>query len=321
MTKYIRALSFVILFISLLHSEPNYYTLIDSAVSLTNTQQYSKAIDHLKPYTLDDHESALHRITVQSFIAIIYIGRFDDLGDTTDIFTADSLLHPCEKFFKKTKNDPETLFWYNLIRLQRAFVMELRGKSISAALQIRSASNELAKLTQNRDAQAFSAIYHFYIEKSLSWIPFSNAQNFIKPLKIGGEQSRWFKHYFINTLSWVYFEEERYLEAIQLMTTQLTQFPHGRVSYQTLGDLYAAHGNIQKALEIYHSSLLDYATIAPGSLRHLCALANLALLYSISKDNDLSKEFLSQFNKATYKPMHKWLPPTLLESLEEQGLI
>ncbi|MGL1901992.1 MAG: hypothetical protein OCC49_07655 [Fibrobacterales bacterium] len=321
MTKYIHTLFFVFHLISLAHSKQTHYPLLDSAVTLSNNQQYSKAITLLESYSVKNPPSTLHQMTIQTFIAIVYINRFDDLGDSTDVLVADSILSPCEHYFNQIEESNHSLFWLNLIRLQRAYVNELQGKSVSAALQIRSASNNLARLTQNTDAQAFSAIYHYYIELSLSWVPFSNAKEYIQPLAKGAHASRWFKKYFIHTLSWIYLEEKRYGDAIALIKKLLISFPDDRISHQILADFYYTQGDIQKAIDIYKNSLTEYSAIAPGSVRYLCALANLALFHTQINENTQAATYLKQLKKSQYKPMLKWLPPTLIESLQRRNLL
>jgi hypothetical protein len=252
------------------------------------------------------------------FKAIILLQQYDDLGDTANIASADSLLLHSEnmlsaKFYAK---DSAAMFWLSLAKLQRGYIKEINGSSISAGIAIRSAANDLAKLSFNSDATAFYAIYAYYMNSAFSWLPFSKTLQYIKIIEKQAESSSCFSTYFTHTLAWIYYEEKNFLAAESLMLSHLDIYPDNRISKQNLADFLIAKKEYPKAYDIYKATLLEYENLAPLRIRHLSAMANLAYIHYHTGNFEEAKTYLTPFKDAELKPIIKRLPPTLVDSLK-----
>ncbi len=318
MHKYIRIVFLLILTKYSALSAQMYAELFDQAVTYSAQQQYDSAISILNESPRQDSST----LYVQTFTAILYMNAFDDLGDTNSIYSADSILSLSQLSFEQQNNLTQNdLFWYNIVLLQRAFIMQFHGNTMTSALQIRSASKDLKELTSSKDAQAFAAVYDYYIEKTFSWVPFNNSKKAIPPIELSATHSRWFKQYFVTTLSWIYFEETRFDDALLTIGSFLNAHPNNRVGLQIKADLLFAKGDFVLAENIYLKSLKTYATVAPGSVRHLCAIGNLALIQKKNNNTKMLSYYRSLFTNSKNKPMYKWLPPSLTDALRENNIL
>ncbi len=318
MHKYIRIVFLLILTKYSALSAKTYEDLFDQATSYSDQQQYDSAITILNEY----HASDSSVLYIQTFTAILYMNAFDDLGDTNTLYSADSILSLSQSSFEQRKQHSiHDLFWYNIVLLQRAFIMQFHGNTMKSALQIRTASKDLKELTTLKDAQAFAAVYDYYIENTFSWVPFNDSKQAIPPIVYSSIHSRWFKQYFIHTLSWIYYEEKRFDKALNTIGLFLSAHPNNRVSLQIKADLLFAKGDNILAETFYLESLKTYNNVAPGSVRHLCAIGNLALIQKKKNNAKMLIHYMSLSTAPQNKHMHKWLPPSLIESLQENDIL
>ncbi len=318
MHNYIRIVFLLVLTNFSALSARTYEQLFDQAVSYSAQQHYDSALTILNEYQAIDSST----LYVQVFTAILYMNAFDDLGDTNTLYSADSILSLSQFSFEQQKHQTQNdLFWYNMVLLQRAIILQFHGNSVRSALQIRSASKSLKELTSLSDAQAFAAVYDYYIENTFSWVPFNDSKQAIPPIQYSSLHSRWFKQYFVTTLSWIYYEEKRFDDALNTIGHYLTAHPNNRVSLQTKADLLFAKGETLLAETIYLESLKTYTLVAPGSVRYLCAIGTLALIQKKKNNTKLLSYYTNLLTTSKNKPMHKWLPPSLIEALQEKNIL
>ena len=191
---------------------------------------------------------------------IIYISRFDDLGDTLDLDTASYILKICKS------ND----FWEPIRHYQNALLSSILGKTIKSFMQARTAAQIFEKRTDT-DSKAFYAIYGYAVSFSKSI-----KNTYLADLKAGFEQSKMFSPVFGNSLIWYLYEEKKYAEALDIANALLKRYSEHPVILQTKADMLFKLGKVDEAVTIYKQSEQFYAERAPNGIRYWCAVANLA---------------------------------------------
>ncbi len=216
---------------------------------------------------------------------IIYISRFDDLGDTLDLDTASRILKICKS------ND----FWEPLRRYNIGLISSILGKNARSFMEVRGAAQILEERT-DVDSKAFYAIYGY----AMSFFD-SKKQIYLADLKAGFEQSKMFSPVFGNSLVWYLYGEKKYAEALGIVDILLKRYPEHPVFLQTKADMLFKLGKVQEAVAIYKRSEEFYAKIAPNSIRYWCAVANLAKM----TDDSFWKEKLKS---KEYRSIKHWMP-------------
>ena len=206
---------------------------------------------------------------------IIFATRFDDLGDTLDLDSAMNALVNCKA----------SGLWEPLRIYEIGLIHSIMGNSLKGILEARNAALEFEKLG-DIDSKAFFAAYTYYS-------PFSAFKE--KDLKTGYEQSKLFSPIFANTLIWIYYEEKKYAEALEITNALLKKYPAHPVIMQTKADMLFKLGRSNEAIDIYKISEMLYARRAPNSIRYWCAVANLAKMTNDDfwKNKLKSKEYNS----------------------------
>lgn len=219
---------------------------------------------------------------------IIYISRFDDLGDTLDLNHASYFLKVCKS------ND----FWEPLRRYNIGLISSIRGKTARSFMEVRGAAQILAERA-DVDSKAFYAIYGY----ATSFFN-SKKQTYLADLKAGFEQSKMFSPIFGNSLIWYLYEEKKYDEALGIAETLLRRYPEHPVFLQTKADMLFKLGKVQEAVAIYKQSEEFYAKKAPNSIRYWCAIVNLAKMTG----NAFWKEKLKS---KEYRLIKHWMPGSI----------
>jgi len=212
---------------------------------------------------------------------IIYVSRFDDLGDTLDLDSALSVLTKC-----KAEN-----FWEPLRRYQISLVNSILGNTFKSILEARSAALMFETLG-DLDSKAFYAIYTYYN-------PFASSN--LENLKKGFESSRLFSPVFGNTLIWILYDGKKYAEALEIANALLERYPNHPVIQQTKADMLFKMGRVEEAVSIYKQSEALYAKRAPNSIRYWCAVANLA---KMTKDDF----WVEKLQSREYRLIKHWMP-------------
>jgi len=215
---------------------------------------------------------------------IVFVSRFDDLGDTLDLDSALFVLKNC-------KTDA---FWEPVRRYEISLINSILGNTIKSIIEVRSAAMIFAERLDT-DSKAFYAIYAYYA-------PFTKFN--LSDLKTGFEQSKMFSPVFGNSLIWILYEEKKYAEALSIANALLERYPMHPVILQTKADMLFKAGNAEEAVSIYKHSEALYAKRAPNSIRYWCAVANLAKM----TNEPLWKEKLQS---REYKRIRHWMPIVL----------
>jgi tetratricopeptide (TPR) repeat protein len=220
---------------------------------------------------------------------ILYISRFDDLGDTLDLDSAVHFLKTCKP------ND----FWEPFRRYQNALLNSILGRTVKSFMEARGAARIFEK-RPDADSKAFYAIYGYAVSFTRAG---KNA--YLADLKNGFEQSKIFSPVFGNSLIWYLYEEKKYAEALNIVDVLLKRYPEHPVFLQTKADMLFKLGKVDEAVAIYKQSEQLYAKRAVNSIRYWCAVSNLA---KMTGDIFWKEKLKSE----EYRSMKHWMPDIFL---------
>jgi tetratricopeptide (TPR) repeat protein len=223
---------------------------------------------------------------------IVFVSRFDDLGDTLDLDSALSVLTKCKA------GD----FWEPLRRYEIGLINSILGNTIKGIKETREAALIFAE-KEDLDSKAFYAIYGYYSDALTNWLPFikSKRETYLADLRMGFEQSKMFSPIFGNSLIWILYDNKKYSDALGIANSMLEQYPKHPIFLQTRADILFKIGRVEEAVSIYRQSEALYAKRSPNSIRYWCAVANLA---KMTKDNFWKEKLLSR----EYRLIKHWMP-------------
>lgn len=252
--------------------------------------------------------------------AIVHVARYDDLGRDSDLNQASQLL---SKALAASGAQPESelkSFWTGLALVQQGYVLTANGHEIKGASVSRDGSLLLAKIN-NSDAQGFGAIYRFYKDQMLGKLNPWSKPNVGERDAVAAAmtQSRYFGSLFANALGWMDFDMKRYANTAKTAFGIVGAHPNNRIFRQMAGDALRRSQNYPAAKTWYSISVEQYRNIAPGSLRHVCALANMRLISKALGETLALQNYTTEYNKYIAKVQDK-MPPSLVKELDKNGL-
>lgn len=252
------------------------------------------------------------------FHALASFSRYDDLSEVADLRRASRKLRIADSLATRL-GDP---FWIGMTEYERGYEMTIWRSEIKGALTIRSGAKKLARLTDNVDAQAMSAIYDYYFTDAMAWVPFlaDKREEAISRMERGIAQSHYFSSLYRSALVWVFWEKGEIHRGLAVVNPIVERYPTNRIFLQARGDLLRRGKQYAAALEAYQKSLRIYRRVAPKSVRHLCAKGNLVLIYhhmgNYGEAQNYAKEFLREL-----PPLEDRMPETLMSELKNSGYI
>jgi len=247
--------------------------------------EYSEAFKEISKLPQNDSNTCVLK-------GIVFISRFDDLGDTLDLDSALSVLTKCQA------GD----FWEPLRRYEIGLLNSILGNTIKSIKETREAALIFAK-REDLDSKAFYSIYGYYSDALTNWLPFvsSKRKTYMADLKIGFEQSKMFSPVFGNSLIWMLYDNKKHSAALEIVNSILEKYPEHPVFTQTKADILFKMGRVEEAVSIYKQSEAFYAKRSPNSIRYWCAVANLA---KMTKDNFWKEKLQSK----EYQAIKRWMP-------------
>lgn len=258
-----------------------------------------------------------HPNTVEEkvFKAMIYMARFDDLGNESDLNSAQNLLN------QASTQKPLLSFWEGFIKVQQGYILAAQGHEFKGATVSREGSLILAQIQGNSDAQGFGAIYRFYKDQMLGklnpWSKPSLAEKQIVAQSLN--ESRYFKSLFASALGWMDFDLKNYSQTAKIAFGMVEEHPQNRPFRQMAGDALRRSQNYKSAKVWYQKSVEQYAKIAPGSLRHVCALANMRLISQALGEEVALQNYTTEYNKYISRQKDR-MPPSLVKELDKHDL-
>jgi tetratricopeptide (TPR) repeat protein len=267
----------------------------------------------------DSLERLLPRHPVGALLnALTAFARYDDLSDLKDLSRAGTALRRADTLAQKLA-DP---FWLGVMEFQRGYELTLRGHELKGAMATRAGAQRLGAILANSDAAGMVAIYAYYLSEATSWLPFVSDRRgqSLQALEQGTRESRYFSALYRNALVWILWDRSELARAEALAAEVVGAHPGNRIFQQVQGDVQRKAGKLEPARTSYRKSLERYATDAPGSIRHLSALGNMALIAHLQGNAAEAKTFAAQL-QAKLPPQRDRMPPSLMKELEKTGLL
>ncbi len=252
-------------FIILLFFSVSFSANVESVLEYVYKAEYDKAFSEISE---NDSSACVLK-------GIIYVSRFDDLGDTLDLDSASYFLKACKS------ND----FWEPLRRYQIGLINSILGNIVKSFIEARGAAQVFKERT-DIDSKAFYAIYGYAVSFSKS-----SKNTYLADLRTGFEQSKMFSPVFGNSLIWYLYEEKKYAEALDIVNTLLKRYPEHPVFLQTKADMLFKLGKVEEAVAIYKQSEQFYAKTAPNSIRYWCAVVHLS---KMTEENSWKEKLKSE---------------------------
>lgn len=243
---------------------------------------------------------------------MVKIGRYDDLGDTTALQSAAKKLGDCKS----------SGYWDALRIFELGYAQNELGHSFKGAMNTRSAAKTFQD-SNNPDARAFYAIYAYYMDGALSWLPFvsDDRPSHLKALQNGAANSKWFWPLFTTSLVWMHYDRNEYDEALKLADKALSKSPKHPVFEQIKADMLYRKQNYKEAADIYEHSAKDYEKRTGKSIRYWCAAANLVRIYADMKDEARQKQWQEALRTKEFEAIRRWMPSSLMDDLKKKKLL
>ncbi|MFA6837072.1 MAG: hypothetical protein WCR04_11810 [Fibrobacteraceae bacterium] len=242
---------------------------------------------------------------------IIRLSKFDDVGDTLVLHKAKESLAACKAVG----------VWDNLREFESGYAESVLGNSVKGALRTRSAAKKLED-SDDKDAQAFYAIYAYYIDDGLSFLPFAsdNRNSYLSLLEERTSHSKLFWALFATPLTWMYYDKKEYAKGLAVVERSLKKAPGNPVFLQMKADMLYRMGKNVEAADIYEKSAKEYISRTGKSIRYWCAIGNLARIYMASGDSMNAEKNKVLLQSPEFKKIERWMPESLMKDLRKKDL-
>ena len=246
------------------------------------------------------------------FQNIIRVSLYDDKGDTASLKSAAKNLESC-----KTEG-----LWDALRNYEIGYVLLETGHEVKGAMQTRSAA-KLFEESSELEAQAFYAVYAYFVDNSLGWLPFKsdNRETYLKTLKEASLKSKRFWPLFLTPLIWIYYDRKDFQKGLELAELGLKKAPNHPIMFQIKADMLYRLKRYDEAAAVYEKSAADYLARTGKSIRYWCSVLNLIRIYHDAGNEAKANEQRNKLKDAEYKKLEKWMPSSLMDDLRDRELI
>jgi hypothetical protein len=267
------------------------------------------------------------------FRGLVGINRFNDLGDTAALTSAEILWDRLDRAGDSAasvmRRDPNFPLYRGLAQLQSSYVANLRGGRIRSALLGRKAVKTLSPLQQFAEAKAALALYDYYkaeILEGVDWIPFVSKADREKPLHALAEaipRSRYLSVVLHTSLIWIYYDLGRYPKGVGPIDAFLAAHPRNRPYRAMLADFRYRQGDLDSAERIHVALAAEYLGLGRNApvagrlpLGYLSSVGNLAKISASRKRKDELDRHLAVWYSPEYGGIIKWLPASLRREVD-----
>ena len=246
------------------------------------------------------------------FQNIIRVSLYDDKGDTASLKSAEKNLESC-----KTEG-----LWDALRNYEIGYVLLETGHEVKGAMQTRSAA-KLFEESSELEAQAFYAVYAYFVDNSLGWLPFKsdNREAYLKTLKEASLKSKRFWPLFLTPLIWIYYDRKEFQKGLELAELGLKKAPNHPIMFQIKADMLYRLNRYDEAAAAYEKSAADYLARTGKSVRYWCSVLNLIRIYHDAGNETMASEQRKKLNDPEYEKLKKWMPESLMDDLNDRNLI
>ncbi|MBR6854017.1 MAG: hypothetical protein IKN03_01230 [Fibrobacter sp.] len=246
------------------------------------------------------------------FQNIIRVSLYDDKGDTVSLKAAAKNLESC-----KTEG-----LWDALRNYEIGYVLLETGHEVKGAMQTRSAA-KLFEESSELEAQAFYAVYAYFVDDSFGWLPFKsdNRDAYLKTLNEASLKSKRFWPLFLTPLIWIYYDRKDYQKGLELAELGLKKAPNHPIMFQIKADMLYRLKRYGEAAAAYEKSAADYLSRTGKSIRYWCSVLNLIRIYHDAGNEAKADEQRNKLKDTEYEKLEKWMPSSLMDDLKDRNLI
>lgn len=246
------------------------------------------------------------------FQNIIHISLYDDKGDTASLKVAAKNLESC-----KTEG-----LWEALRNYEIGYVLSETGHAVKGAMQTRSAA-KMFEESRELEAQAFYAIYAYYVDNSLGWLPFKsdNRDAYLKTLDEASLKSNRFWPLFLTPLIWIHYDRKDFQKGLELAECGLKKAPNHPIMLQIKADMLYRLKRYDEAAVIYEQSAAEYMERTGKSIRYWCSVLNLIRIYHDAGNETKAKEQRKKLKDPEFEKQKDWMPESLMDDLKDRNLI
>lgn len=284
-------------------------SLARGITAATLRTEYSKAL------ALAQTLKSRHPAAGCVFNSMVLVSRFDDMGDTLALRRANRELDTCKA----------SGLWEALRLFELGYTHSVLGSSLQAALKTRSAANHF-KQSRDPDAQAFYAIYAYYVDQltaGISWMPFVSDRRveYLAALSKGAAQSHLYWPLFSTPLVWIHYDRKEYSRALLVVDNMLKRSPGHPVFIQIRADVLFMLKRYPEAATLYEYSAKQYQQRTGRSLRYWCAVGNLARIYQQMGKPTEAQRWADLLKDPAFAGVKRWMPASLMDDLDERDLL
>lgn len=197
----------------------------------------------------------------------------------------DAAREQAEILIEKDENNIWYHYFYALTEGYTAYFHAINESWLSALSTGVNSIYEFEKIVNINDKffEAYIAIGTFEYWKSrkmefMSWLPFNDdtKKNGIDRLVVAIDSSSYNSYLAINSLIWIYIDQKKYKDAINVAEKALIEFPNSRTFRWGMARAYE-EVNVSKAIELYSEILESYPVLPNGNyineitLKHIIA--------------------------------------------------
>ena len=246
------------------------------------------------------------------FQNIIHISLYDDKGDTASLKVAAKNLESC-----KTEG-----LWEALRNYEIGYVLSETGHAVKGAMQTRSAA-KMFEESRELEAQAFYAIYAYYVDNSLGWLPFKsdNRDAYLKTLDEASLKSNRFWPLFLTPLIWIHYDRKDFQKGLELAERGLKKAPNHPIMLQIKADMLYRLKRYDEAAVIYEQSAAEYMERTGKSIRYWCSVLNLIRIYHDAGNESKAEEQRKKLEDPEFEKQKDWMPESLMDDLKDRNLI
>ena len=246
------------------------------------------------------------------FQNIIRVSLYDDKGDTVSLKAAAKNLESC-----KTEG-----LWDALRNYEIGYVLLETGHEVKGAMQTRSAA-KLFEESSELEAQAFYAVYAYFVDDSFGWLPFKsdNRDAYLKTLNEASLKSKRFWPLFLTPLIWIYYDRKDFQKGLELAELGLKKAPNHPIMFQIKADMLYRLNRYDEAAAAYEKSAADYLARTGKSIRYWCSVLNLIRIYHDAGNEAKANEQRNKLKDTEYEKLEKWMPSSLMDDLKDRNLI
>jgi tetratricopeptide (TPR) repeat protein len=240
------------------------------------------------------------------------LSLYDDKGDTASLKAAAKNLESC-----KTEG-----LWDALRNYEIGYVLLEMGHEVKGAMQTRSAA-KLFEESSALEAQAFYAVYAYFVDDSFGWLPFKsdNRDAYLKTLNEASLKSKRFWPLFLTPLIWIYYDRKDFQKGLELAELGLKKAPNHPIMFQIKADMLYRLKRYGEAAAAYEKSAADYLSRTGKSIRYWCSVLNLIRIYHDAGNEAKANEQRNKLKDAEYEKLEKWMPSSLMDDLKDRNLI